>query len=85
MSLAKAGDQVILPRPHYFNHDMWMRMQGIEPVALDQSHYEYRLSADHANHRYSEIYRVEKLEAIRPGFQLQRLCANKNEATVFAG
>lgn len=35
MSLAKAGDQVILPRPHYFNHDMWTRMQGIEPVALD--------------------------------------------------
>ena len=35
MSLAKAGDQVILPRPHYFNHDMWMRMQGIEPVSLD--------------------------------------------------
>lgn len=25
------------------------------------------------------------LEEIRPGFQLQRLCANKNEATVFAG
>ncbi len=35
MSIAKAGDQVILPRPHYFNHDMWMRMQGIEPVSLD--------------------------------------------------
>ncbi|MEA2851857.1 MAG: hypothetical protein QOE02_1876 [Rhodospirillaceae bacterium] len=35
MSLAKAGDQVILPRPHYFNHDMWLRMQGIEPVSLD--------------------------------------------------
>src|SRR5688572_24371846 len=35
MSLAKAGDQVIVPRPHYFNHDMWMRMQGIEPVSLD--------------------------------------------------
>lgn len=35
MSIAKAGDQVILPRPHYFNHDMWMRMQGVEPVALD--------------------------------------------------
>ena len=35
MSLARAGDQVILPRPHYFNHDMWMRMQGIEPVSLD--------------------------------------------------
>ncbi len=35
MSLAQAGDQVILPRPHYFNHDMWMRMQGVEPVSLD--------------------------------------------------
>ncbi|MFZ5779700.1 MAG: aminotransferase [Pseudomonadota bacterium] len=35
MSLAQAGDQVILPRPHYFNHDMWMRMQGVEPVPLD--------------------------------------------------
>ena len=35
ISLAKAGDQVILPRPHYFNHDMWLRMQGIEPVSLD--------------------------------------------------
>ena len=35
MSIARAGDQVILPRPHYFNHDMWMRMQGVEPVPLD--------------------------------------------------
>ncbi|HZQ01327.1 MAG TPA: aminotransferase [Reyranella sp.] len=35
MSIAKAGDQVIVPRPHYFNHDMWMRMLGVEPVALD--------------------------------------------------
>src|SRR6202012_5961627 len=35
MSIAKAGDQVIVPRPHYFNHDMWMRMRGVEPVSLD--------------------------------------------------
>src|SRR5882724_272497 len=35
MSIARAGDQVILPRPHYFNHDMWLRMQGVEPVSLD--------------------------------------------------
>ena len=35
MSIAKAGDQVILPRPHYFNHDMWLRMQGVDPVSLD--------------------------------------------------
>ena len=30
MSIAKAGDEVILPRPHYFNHDMWIRMQGVD-------------------------------------------------------
>src|ERR671919_624843 len=35
MSIAKAGDEVILPRPHYFNHDMWLRMQGVTPVSLD--------------------------------------------------
>src|SRR4029078_11183778 len=35
MSIARAGDEVILPRPHYFNHDMWMRMQGVSPVSLD--------------------------------------------------
>ncbi len=35
MGLAKAGDQIVLPRPHYFNHDMWMRMLGVEPVPLD--------------------------------------------------
>jgi aspartate/methionine/tyrosine aminotransferase len=35
MALAKAGDEVILPRPHYFNHDMWLRMLGIAPVPLD--------------------------------------------------
>ncbi len=35
MSIARAGDEVIVPRPHYFNHDMWMRMQGIAPVSLD--------------------------------------------------
>ena len=32
MSIAKAGDEVILPRPHYFNHDMWLRMQGVTPA-----------------------------------------------------
>src|SRR6202048_5336779 len=28
MSIAKAGDQIIVPRPHHFNHDMWTRRQG---------------------------------------------------------
>ncbi len=28
-SLAGAGDEVILPTPWYFNHQMWLHMQGI--------------------------------------------------------
>ncbi len=29
--LARQGDNVILPLPYYFNHDMWLRASGIEP------------------------------------------------------
>ena len=35
MSIAKAGDAGDPAAPHYFNHDMWLRMQGVEPVSLD--------------------------------------------------
>jgi type VI secretion system protein ImpG len=41
--------------------------QRLEPLALDQSHYEYRLSGDHANHDHTEVYRVLSLEASSPG------------------
>ncbi|SHI88890.1 Aspartate/methionine/tyrosine aminotransferase [Shimia gijangensis] len=34
MSLAGEGDEVILPTPWYFNHKMWLDMQGIKTVAL---------------------------------------------------
>ncbi len=34
MSLAAAGDEVILPTPYYFNHQMWLEMLGITPVHL---------------------------------------------------
>jgi aspartate/methionine/tyrosine aminotransferase len=30
MALAKAGDNVVLPSPYYFNHQMWLDMVGIE-------------------------------------------------------
>jgi aspartate/methionine/tyrosine aminotransferase len=30
MAVAKAGDNVILPAPYYFNHHMWLSMMGIE-------------------------------------------------------
>lgn len=34
MALAQAGDSVLLPTPWYFNHEMTLRMQGIEPRPL---------------------------------------------------
>ena len=33
-AVAGAGDEVILPEPFYFNHDMWFTMQGIRKVPL---------------------------------------------------
>lgn len=34
-ALAAPGDEVILPVPWYFNHAMWLTMQGVAPVALE--------------------------------------------------
>ena len=34
LALAKPGDEVILPLPWYFNHEMWLSMQGIVPVPI---------------------------------------------------
>ena len=34
MALAKAGDEIILSAPYYFNHIMWLEMQGIKAVLL---------------------------------------------------
>jgi aspartate/methionine/tyrosine aminotransferase len=33
-ALAGPGDEVILPAPWYFNHEMWLQMQGVTPVPL---------------------------------------------------
>ena len=33
-ALAGTGDELIVPLPYYFNHDMWLRMTGIRPVYL---------------------------------------------------
>jgi aspartate/methionine/tyrosine aminotransferase len=33
-ALAGPGDEVVLSVPYYFNHLMWLQMQGIEPVCL---------------------------------------------------
>ena len=34
MALAGAGDEVILPTPYYFNHQMWLDMLGVRAVHL---------------------------------------------------
>ncbi len=34
-ALATQGDEIILALPYNFNHDMWLRMQGIVPVYLE--------------------------------------------------
>ena len=33
-TIAGAGDAVILPTPWYFNHKMWLDMQGVDAIAL---------------------------------------------------
>ena len=33
LALARAGEEVILPLPYYFNHQMWLDMQGITRAA----------------------------------------------------
>lgn len=34
-ALAEPGDEVVLPLPYYFNHDMWLRLDGVTPVYLE--------------------------------------------------
>lgn len=34
-ALAEPGDEVILPLPYYFNHDMWLGLDGVTPVHLE--------------------------------------------------
>lgn len=30
MAMAERGDNVIMPSPYYFNHQMWLQMQGVD-------------------------------------------------------
>lgn len=34
MALANAGDEVLLPLPYYFNHQMWLQTLGLTPVYI---------------------------------------------------
>jgi aspartate/methionine/tyrosine aminotransferase len=33
-TLTQPGDEIILPVPYYFNHDMWLKLDGVKPVYL---------------------------------------------------
>lgn len=41
--------------------------QRLDPLPLDHSHYEYRLTGDALQHANCEIYRIERLHAVRAG------------------
>ncbi len=34
-ALAEPGDEVVVALPYYFNHDMWLRLNGVVPVYLE--------------------------------------------------
>ena len=34
-ALAGPGDEVVVPLPYYFNHDMWLKLNGMRPVYLE--------------------------------------------------
>ncbi len=34
-ALAAPGDEVVVARPVYFNHEMWLRMRGVVPVVAE--------------------------------------------------
>lgn len=34
MALTEPGDEVLVPLPSYFNHDMWLRSQDVAPIYL---------------------------------------------------
>ena len=52
MALASAGDNVIIPSPWYFNHDMWLGMLGIKARSIPafSSEFPYPDPADAARH-----------------------------------
>ncbi len=36
-AITEPGDEVIVPVPYYFNHDMWLKLDGVRPVYLETS------------------------------------------------
>ncbi len=69
MTVAKAGDTVIMPTPWYFNHQMWLTMLGvgIQPI-----------SAFGAGRNYPDVEEAKR--AIAPTTRAIVLCTPNNPA-----
>lgn len=67
MSVAKAGDTVILPVPYYFNHQMWLTMLGIGMTPI---------SAFAENRNHPDASEAEA--AITPSTRAIVLCSPNN-------
>ena len=67
MAVAKAGDDVVMPAPYYFNHQMWLTMLGIKIKVIPA----FSSMANHPD--------VEQAEAaIGPGTKAIVLCTPNN-------
>jgi aspartate/methionine/tyrosine aminotransferase len=67
MAVAKPGDNIIMPVPYYFNHQMWLTMLGIRIAAIPA----FSTDANHPNV-------VEAEAAITPATKAIVLCTPNN-------
>jgi aspartate/methionine/tyrosine aminotransferase len=63
-ALTGPGDEVIIPLPYYFNHDMWLRMHGVQPVYLEP---DARLVARAADAEALVTPRTRAIVLVTPG------------------
>ena len=63
-ALAGPGDNIVLQTPFYFNHDMWLRVEGVEPrhLSIDEHHHP---SADEAARLIDD--RTRAIVLVSPG------------------
>ncbi len=63
-ALAGPGDNMVLQTPFYFNHDMWLRVEGVEPrhLSIDEHHHP---SADEAAELIDD--RTRAIVLVSPG------------------
>lgn len=63
-ALAEAGDDIMIPAPFYFNHDMWLRLDGIGVVHLPAGD-DHLPSVEDARARLTE--RTRAIVLVTPG------------------